>query len=92
MNRWAHLDTDAERLPEGMKRVGYDANTQTYTYEDARGSPWEGAPGAQYGRLRRASTEPRPVPPPSYAKVGEKRSGVAMPAYVLATETYGIWR
>ncbi|KAL2755684.1 carbohydrate-binding module family 50 protein [Sodiomyces alcalophilus JCM 7366] len=55
MSRFSHYDTDEERLPEGMTRIGYDADTQTYTYRDADGSHWEGAPGAQYGRLTRVS-------------------------------------
>lgn len=54
--RYAHLDSDDERLPDGMTRVGYDADTGVYTYRDAAdGSYWEGAPGCQYGRLARVS-------------------------------------
>jgi len=34
-----------------MRRVGYDADTQTYTYQDVDGSLWEGAPGARHGKL-----------------------------------------
>ncbi|ROT36323.1 hypothetical protein SODALDRAFT_335423 [Sodiomyces alkalinus F11] len=55
MSRFSHYDTDEERLPEGMTRIGYDADTQTYSYRDADGSYWEGPPGAQYGRLTRVS-------------------------------------
>ncbi|KAI0476822.1 carbohydrate-binding module family 50 protein [Xylaria cf. heliscus] len=55
MTRWSEYDTDEERLPEGMQRVGYDADTQVYTFRDADGSLWESAPGNQYGRLRRVS-------------------------------------
>ncbi|KAK0701317.1 hypothetical protein B0H67DRAFT_595831 [Lasiosphaeris hirsuta] len=60
MGRWSHLDTDAERLPHGMRRVGYDADTQTYTYADdtAGGAVYHGVPGARYGTLRRANTAP----------------------------------
>ncbi|KAK3942334.1 hypothetical protein QBC46DRAFT_74042 [Diplogelasinospora grovesii] len=59
MGRWSHLDSDADRLPEGMTRVGYDADTQVYTYrDDADGSLWEGAPGSVYGRLTRVSSGP----------------------------------
>ncbi|KAI0013556.1 carbohydrate-binding module family 50 protein [Xylariaceae sp. FL0662B] len=56
MGRWSHYDTDEERLPEGMQRIGYDADTQTYTFRDADGSIWESAPGNQYGPLFRVST------------------------------------
>lgn len=55
MSRFSRYDTDEERLPQGMSRVGYDAESQTYTYRDADGSYWEGAPGAEYGHLTRVS-------------------------------------
>ncbi|CAI4213986.1 unnamed protein product [Parascedosporium putredinis] len=52
MGRWSYLDTDEARLPDGMKRVGYDADTQVYTFLDAHdGTYWESAPGNQYGKL-----------------------------------------
>jgi len=35
-----------------MQRVGYDADSRTYTYRDEQGSFWEGEPGARYGVLR----------------------------------------
>lgn len=57
MSRFSHYDTDEERLPEGMTRVGYDADTQVYTFQDADGSYWEGAPGCEYGRLRRVGDD-----------------------------------
>lgn len=37
-----------------MERVGYDADTETYSYRDRDGSYWEGAPGARYGQLHRS--------------------------------------
>lgn len=46
-------DDDSTRLPEGMRRVGYDADTQVYTFQDADGSYWESAPGCEYGQLTR---------------------------------------
>lgn len=56
MGRWSQYDTDEERLPEGMVRIGYDADDQTYTFRDTSdGSIWESAPGNQYGRLTRIS-------------------------------------
>lgn len=36
-----------------MRRVGYDADTQRYTYQDGDGSYWEEAEGARYERLER---------------------------------------
>ncbi|KAI4868754.1 carbohydrate-binding module family 50 protein [Hypoxylon rubiginosum] len=60
MSRWSQYDTDDERLPDGMQRIGYDADTQTYTFRDTDGSIWESAPGNQYGQLHRvSSTLPR---------------------------------
>jgi len=53
MGRWADYDTDAERLPSGMTRIGYDADTQQYTYRDRGGHIWEGPPGCQWGVLSR---------------------------------------
>ena len=44
---------DDHRLPEGMTRVGYDADTQIYTYQDEDSNYWEGSPGAGYGSLTR---------------------------------------
>ncbi|KAH7402244.1 hypothetical protein DE146DRAFT_460006 [Phaeosphaeria sp. MPI-PUGE-AT-0046c] len=56
-----NADQDQSRLPEGMERVGYDADTERYTFRDADGSLWESAPGSRYGQLRpmgqRASPE-----------------------------------
>lgn len=79
MGRWSHYDTDEERLPEGMVRIGYDADDQTYTYRNTTdGSIWESAPGNRYGRLRQVSGPSQPsqggfrddgdnaVPPPPY--------------------------
>lgn len=48
MGRWAYLDTDEERLPEGMKRVGYDSDTRQYTFRDSEGL-WVGEPGDEWG-------------------------------------------
>ncbi|KAI2642843.1 carbohydrate-binding module family 50 protein [Xylaria nigripes] len=67
MPRWSEYDTDEERLPEGMKRIGYDADTETYTFRDADGSIWESAPGNRYGQLRRVAG----APPPSYGEDDE---------------------
>lgn len=63
MGRWSYLDTDEERLPEGIRRTGYDADTQTYTYTDRQGRLYEGVPGARYGTLRRVNNAPRRAPP-----------------------------
>lgn len=41
-----------------MQRVGYDADTQAYTYQDADGTIWEGEEGSQYGPLHRFGQKP----------------------------------
>ena len=40
-------------MPEGMKRVGYDADTQKYSFVDQSGNYWEGPEGQEYGELTR---------------------------------------
>ncbi|KAG9239876.1 peptidoglycan-binding LysM [Calycina marina] len=56
MGRWSYYDTDEERLPAGMQRTGYDADTQTYTYRDAENNTYEGGPGSRYGELTKISS------------------------------------
>ncbi|KAL5535675.1 hypothetical protein ACEPAF_3769 [Sanghuangporus sanghuang] len=58
MGRWTQYDEDEYRLPEGMERVGYDADTQRYTFKDQDGGYWEGPEGAEYGELRKVGQEP----------------------------------
>lgn len=59
-SRYAELDTDEEHLPEGMVRIGYDADTQVYTFRSADGSLWEGPPGSRYGHLTKVAGVPKP--------------------------------
>jgi hypothetical protein len=75
MGRWSQYDTDEERLPSGMTRIGYDADEQTYTFRDADGSIWESAPGSQYGPLRRVSGPPPPPSPPRQPRDSLEDSG-----------------
>ncbi|ORY66232.1 uncharacterized protein BCR38DRAFT_340146 [Pseudomassariella vexata] len=58
MGRWSQYDTDEERLPSGMERIGYDADEEIYTFRDSDGSIWQSAPGSRYGQLRRVSGPP----------------------------------
>ncbi|KAH9829492.1 uncharacterized protein C8Q71DRAFT_718258 [Rhodofomes roseus] len=58
MGRWTQYDEDEYRLPEGMKRVGYDSDTSKYYYRDADGTLWEGPAGAEYGELTQVSNAP----------------------------------
>lgn len=40
-----------------MRRVGYDADTGIYTFQDEDGTYWEGAAGSRYGQLTRVGHE-----------------------------------
>ncbi|GLB42117.1 hypothetical protein LshimejAT787_1101320 [Lyophyllum shimeji] len=51
MGRWTQFEEDAYRLPEGMKRTAYDADTKMYTFRDRNGTLYRGAPGEDYGTL-----------------------------------------
>ncbi|KAF2816762.1 uncharacterized protein BDZ99DRAFT_403892 [Mytilinidion resinicola] len=62
MGRWTDRESDEQRLPDGMQRIGYDADTQRYTYRDADGSHWEGEEGSQYGQLHPAGARPQLSP------------------------------
>ncbi|KAI0779010.1 hypothetical protein BD413DRAFT_513580 [Trametes elegans] len=58
MGRWTQYDEDSYRLPEGMKRVGYDSDTGRYHFRGQDGSLWEGPQGAQFGEMRRVDGAP----------------------------------
>ncbi|KAI0321270.1 hypothetical protein OF83DRAFT_359706 [Amylostereum chailletii] len=62
MGRWTQYDEDDYRLPEGMKRVGYDADSGKYYFRNRDGSLWEGAEGAQYSEMKRVSSAPIAIP------------------------------
>ncbi|RDB19369.1 hypothetical protein Hypma_013425 [Hypsizygus marmoreus] len=55
MGRWTQYDEDENRLPEGMKRTGYDADTGRYYFQDRDGSIWQGAEGAEFSEMTRVS-------------------------------------
>lgn len=42
---------DEYRLPEGMKRVGYDADSGRYYFKDREGKVYEGAEGAEFSEM-----------------------------------------
>jgi len=47
---------DAERLPEGFKRIAYDSDTMKFTFRDCKGHLYQGEAGAEYGILTPIST------------------------------------
>ncbi|KAI0066594.1 hypothetical protein BV25DRAFT_1406935 [Artomyces pyxidatus] len=72
MGRWTQYDEDDYRLPEGMKRVGYDADSGKYFFRDQDGSLWEGA--AEYGEMKRVSDAPAPAPEDDDVETGPTRA------------------
>lgn len=88
---------DSSRLPDGMTRVGYDADTQTYTFRDADGSLWEGPEGCEFGRMTRVTVAPKlpsveiedieAAHPPSDAPPSYDESEAAIPFLDHATYT-----
>ena len=48
-------EQDDCRLPEGMKRVGYDADSGRYLFRDKDGCLWEGQEGARFGEMIRGT-------------------------------------
>lgn len=52
----SHGIQDATRLPEGMNRIAYDADTGRYTFRDEKGVLYQGAPGEEYGVMTPVSS------------------------------------
>ncbi|KAJ7146512.1 carbohydrate-binding module family 50 protein [Mycena epipterygia] len=55
MGRWSQYDDDSTRLPEGMRRTGYDSDTGRYYFQDQQGAVWQGAQGAEFSEMTRVS-------------------------------------
>ena len=55
MGRWTQYDEDEYRLPEGMKRIGYDADSGRYFFRDRSGAIWQGAEGAEFSEMTKVS-------------------------------------
>lgn len=51
--QWEHAGDEARNRPDGWVRVGYDADEQTYVYQNASGDYAQGLRGSQYGQLTR---------------------------------------
>ncbi|KAF8211067.1 hypothetical protein K438DRAFT_1569303 [Mycena galopus ATCC 62051] len=51
MGRWTQYNEDSTRLPVGMKRIGYDADTARYTFCDREGKVYMGPAHEEYGLL-----------------------------------------
>ncbi|PBK85339.1 hypothetical protein ARMGADRAFT_1036388 [Armillaria gallica] len=51
MPHWLQHAEDSFCLPEGFKRIGYDADTMCYTFIDKHGKLYQSGPGEEYDRL-----------------------------------------
>ncbi|KAJ6481848.1 hypothetical protein C8R45DRAFT_1003241 [Mycena sanguinolenta] len=60
MGRWTHDQEDATRLPEGVKRIGYDADSARYKFCDREGNIYLGPPHEDYGALTLVGKTSRP--------------------------------
>jgi len=59
MGRWSrYTDSDTDLLPDGMRRIGYDASTASYTFRDRDGRLWTSAPGTRFGELKLITKAP----------------------------------
>lgn len=45
------MTQDEYRLPEGVKRVGYDSDSGCYYFRDQAGRLYKGSEGAEYGEM-----------------------------------------
>ncbi|KDR85847.1 hypothetical protein GALMADRAFT_132490 [Galerina marginata CBS 339.88] len=61
MGRWTQYDEDEYRLPAGMQRIGYDADSGRHYFRDAARAVWQGPVGAQFGEMTRVSSVPPSV-------------------------------
>lgn len=49
---------DDYRLPEGVKRIGYDADTGCYYFRDREGLVYRGPEGSEFGELTQGTEPP----------------------------------
>jgi len=62
MGRWTEPDGDDYRLPEGMKRVGYDSDRGRYYFRDRKGALYDGEQGSEFGEMTRVHPAPIAIP------------------------------
>ncbi|KIJ66544.1 carbohydrate-binding module family 50 protein [Hydnomerulius pinastri MD-312] len=65
MGRWTQYDEDDYRLPEGVKRVGYDSDTGRYYFRDREGLLYKGPEGSEFGELTQVTELPIAIAIPS---------------------------
>ncbi|KAJ7076448.1 hypothetical protein B0H15DRAFT_595026 [Mycena belliarum] len=62
MGRWTQYDEDSYRLPEGVVRTGYDADTGQYIFQSRGGETYRGVAGSQYGPMHAGNALVSAVP------------------------------
>ncbi|KAI6099014.1 hypothetical protein F5141DRAFT_1144009 [Pisolithus sp. B1] len=70
MSRFTQFDEDSYRLPEGIKRIAYDADSQRYLFRDRVGQLYQNEPGDEYGVLQPVKC---PIPPRRNVTIIEHR-------------------
>ncbi|KZP07275.1 hypothetical protein FIBSPDRAFT_875674 [Athelia psychrophila] len=62
MGKWSQYDEDSHRLPEGVIRTGYDADTKKYTFHDkATGQRYQSGARQRYGTLEPVDASSTPA-------------------------------
>ncbi|KAJ7082806.1 hypothetical protein C8R43DRAFT_1142753 [Mycena crocata] len=56
MSFWTQYSEDSVRLPAGMQRIGYDADSAQYSFRDSEGHIYLGPPHQEYGLLIRVKS------------------------------------
>ncbi|KAK0229776.1 hypothetical protein EDD85DRAFT_972291 [Armillaria nabsnona] len=51
MPRCSQYAEDSSRIPEGFRRIGYDADAMQYTFTDKHGNLYRSAPGEESGTV-----------------------------------------
>ncbi|EIW81974.1 hypothetical protein CONPUDRAFT_164672 [Coniophora puteana RWD-64-598 SS2] len=68
-NRFTQHADDSARLPEGMRRIAYDADSERYTFRDHSGQLYQSHPGNTYGELVAVDA---PLPPRRRVTITER--------------------
>jgi len=92
--RWTDLDSDEHRLPEGFRRVGYDADERCHYFCDGDGQTWRSEPGNEFGVLAPVRPEPpvtiprRPPPPDSKVPIDDPPPRVSISVFKTFQEMF----
>ncbi|KAJ3885978.1 hypothetical protein GG344DRAFT_27090, partial [Lentinula edodes] len=88
MSRFTQYAEDSTRLPVGLQRIAYDADTEQYTFQDENGRLYYSASGESYGHLTIVGSAARPSEAPTEPK--PKRSQTSPPTLPAPKSFYDI--